>query len=170
MLGTITSRESGKTNGGDMGEQGELSFNELMELADMDVDLNLEEACTWRVSLTDQPDEVGFPCKNCGHTMLVHGGVHNQSLMGCVICEMLIAIRRLEPASRTVEDHQPFDHSGGRELPSPTLRSMRCLTCNGRLVPNFDETGWMHQRVDNVAADPPTGTGQVLASPPRKGW
>lgn len=42
-------------------------------------------ACSVRVV----PGEViGKACSNCGHTNVVHPGVHNPHLTACVICRM----------------------------------------------------------------------------------
>lgn len=103
-----------------MSQPGELAFNNLMELADMDEEL--DEACTWRVSLTDLVAEVGFPCKNCGHTMLVHGGVHNSSLMTCQICEMVIIIRKMG-----LDPHRQHERSEDGLAADPTSGAAQML-------------------------------------------
>jgi hypothetical protein len=110
-----------------------------------------EEPCTWRLAPHELISATYEPCANCGHTMLVHGGVHNSALTECVICMMLVDVAEFRVVVRAIaasDDHEPVDHTGGREKPSATVRMMRCMICNGRLVPNFDETGWMHQRTD----------------------
>lgn len=33
----------------------------------------------------------GAPCRDCGHTNLVHGGGHNPDLTACVICQLVMA-------------------------------------------------------------------------------
>ena len=43
------------------------------------------------------------------------------------------------------DDHEPVDHTGGREKPSPTVRWLRCMSCNVRLVPDATETRWVHE-------------------------
>lgn len=123
----------------------------------------LDDPCTWRVAPGDPITQV---CPNCGHNMVVHGGWHNTALEGCVICMMISVAIRLEERqspvvqikvtederdqlvkdmSLTKHRHEPVDHSGGRQKPSATVRSMMCLVCHGDLIPNADETAWIHK-------------------------
>lgn len=126
----------------------------------------IDEPCPWRVRQTDQVSDTYLPCKNCGHTMLVHAGAHNPGLMECVICTVLVtAIRLAERESpviqlkvtqdeqdRLVKDmalmrhrHDPLDHTGGREKPSETVRRLQCMVCDDWLVPSDDEKHWVHE-------------------------
>jgi hypothetical protein len=160
------------------------------------------EPCPWR---TRPSDVIGEPCKNCGHSNLVHPGHANPDLQVCVICELLYTRIKLEEqrspvmhitvsqegmdnikatiplsdealrqerADRLSRDpmddgpisdeakralmaqvrtddgpawHMPVDHTQGREMPSATLRSARCMVCDGRLVPDPTEKHWVHE-------------------------
>lgn len=55
--------------------------------------------CTNRTdATTDVAAWVGQPCRDCGHTMLVHGGPANPGLELCVTCEQLDAVAELRAA------------------------------------------------------------------------
>lgn len=116
------------------------------------------EPCTRPVG---RESTIGGSCPICGHTNLVHPGDHNPDLSECAICTILAAATRLEmrtpfKALIPMSDeefkekmswlkHEPVDHTGGREKPSPTVRWLRCMICDVRLVPDATETYWVHE-------------------------
>jgi hypothetical protein len=50
----------------------------------------LNEPCTWQVSRNDPVEEITYPCENCGHTMVAHGGPHNPGLQECLVCWLVM--------------------------------------------------------------------------------
>lgn len=40
---------------------------------------------------------IGVPCPNCGHTDLVHPGVHNPAISACLVCLLEETIEQFTP-------------------------------------------------------------------------
>lgn len=58
--------------------------------------------CTRHVTPEDQPEWLGAPCPDCGHTTLGHPGMTNTTLDGCLICEVQAAVQQLRDTATSL--------------------------------------------------------------------